>query len=707
MGTNSVLEEAVDAPATPRPRVLISEINATDQFFLPYVSSILKSYWQRHSAAPEAYEWLEPLWIRSDAEGDLDLCLTETPDIVGLSCYTWNWDLQLKVARWARQRNPACLVVAGGPDPDYKDPRFFEKYPEIDIVVVRDGEIPFNSILEAYLRGERDFSHIPGLYLPSPAPGLRLFDDPASAHLYTGAPQVPTEFDHSPYLDHAPMYERLMAEHGHRMTMAILETNRGCPYSCNYCDWGSSTMAKIRKFGQERVEAEIDWLGKMGVKFLFLADANFGILPRDVGLADRLAETREKYGYPLFMYYSSAKNNTDRTVEIAQRTYDAKLTTEHVLAVQHTDVEVLAGTGRSNIAPGKYRELVRGLSQHGIPSQVQLIFGIPGDTVEKWKNCLAELMDWGVHENYQISYYSLLPNAPAAEPGFKAKWQMRTIDRQLVPYSGLREKNGDSYTSNKIVVGWKGFEDADWVEAITYSVFVRALHNRALTRLPAIYLHHVHGVPYREYYDAVIDGFYRNSPAFGGFYARVRTLYERFIREPEMTDAMELDDFPQSTFLVEPSRWLYATTALRRDAFYSELTRFLCSRYPQARSLKSAIDYQKQLAVQPDYQSSKGKSFTLDRDWPAFFATVRDQAEFAALQEPRRFLLPCSAELAPEDRPGRKGVHEFGDGSAEERRNEWLAKCVGWASSAQTTNHAAPHLKPRFAVAPLLRLSRA
>jgi putative methyltransferase len=687
-------------------RILISEPHAPGSVVLPYVSSVLRSWCDHHSAAPEAFEWLEPIWLRDTAEGDLDDYCQAQPDILGLSCYTWNWELQCKVARWAKRRNPHCLVVAGGPDPDYKDPDFFRTHSYIDMIVVKDGEIPFTQILETCLSGGRDFRHIPGLYLPSPSPSLRLLDQPACAHLYTGPAQVPDVFDHSPYLEQTGMYERLMAALGSEWAMATLETNRGCPYSCSFCDWGSSTMSKVRKFDIARVEAEIEWLGRIGVKVVFLADANFGILPRDVDIADRLVETRAKYHHPRALYYSSAKNNPDRTVEIARRTYDAHLTLGHVLAVQHTDSEVLAATDRTNIPTAKYREVVAKLAAFGIPSEVQLILGIPGDTVEKWKNCLAELMDWGVHDNFQASPYALLPNAPAAEPAFMAKWQIETVDRGLVPYGGIREKNSQSYTSSKIVVGWRGFGKEDWVDASTYTAFIKAYHNRALTRLPAIYLRFVHGVPYREYYDAVIDGFCRDSPLTAPLHQRVRALYREFLENPQMTDAMELQDSPGCSFLVDPSKWVFCNTCLRLDEFYRDLSRYLVSRFPNAANLAGAIRYQQQLVVTPDYSSRKGKSFPIDRDWPQFFHNARGLVDNRRLEEPAAFVLPRIAEIPREQRCGRDQMLNFGNGSAAERRSRWLVQTIKKANAAQFSNYPDPCVKRAYDRVSLVEIIR-
>jgi putative methyltransferase len=675
-----------------RPRILISEPHAAGEIVLPYLWAILKSYWEHHGSDPKAFTWMDPIYLRESVERNFGESLTEPPDVLGLSCYTWNWELQCKVARWAKERNPNCLVVAGGPDPDYKDPEFFSKHSYIDIIVVKDGEIPFTKILETLLLGGRDFRSIPGLYLPASGPALGIFGDSAPVHLYTGPTEVPAVFDFSPYIEQSELYERIMAQLGNRWINATWETNRGCPYSCSFCDWGSATMSKVRRFDMGRVEAEVDWLGKIGVSYIFLADANFGILPRDVDIADRLAEVRAKYNFPRGIYYCSAKNNPDRMVEIARRTYDAKLTAQHVLSVQHTDSEVLAATDRSNIPASKYREVVAKLSALGIACDVQLILGIPGDSVEKWKNCLAEIMDWGIHDNFQISPYALLPNAPAAEPKFKQKWEIDTVERGLIPYGGIRINGDQGYTKSRIIVGWRGFTREDWVEVSTYSAFVRAFHNRSLTRFPAMYLRFVHGVPYRDIYGAIIDEFCRNSPSMAPLYRRVRTLFTEFLVNPDMTDEMALDDFEEAPFVVDASKWLYVKSCFQLDGFYRELSRFLTARFPQAPCLKGAIEYQRNMVITPDYSSRKGKSFPVQHDWPAFFETARGLLEYRQLDEPTGFRLPRIAEIPEEERPGRGGILNFGEGSMEERRSRWLIQTVNRQNWALFSNYPQPRI---------------
>jgi hypothetical protein len=258
--------------------------------------------------------------------------------------------------------------------------------------------------------------------------------------------------------------------------------------------------------------------------------------------------------------------------------------------------------------------------------------------------------------------------------------------RGLIPYGGIRRKDDKGYTKSRIVVGWRGFGRENWVELSTYSAFVRAFHNRALTRFPAMYLRFVHGVPYREFYDSVIDEFCRKSPLMASLYQRVRDLYTEFLMNPEKTDEMTLDDFPRAPFLVDSCKWLFVRTCIHLDEFYAELSNFLTARFPQARYLRGAIDYQRNMVVTPDYSSRKGKSFRIERDWPALFETARGLLEYRSLEEPKPFRSPRIAEI-------REDILNFGEGSREDRWNAWFMKTVNQQNLAQYSIYPRPRIR--------------
>ncbi|MGB5695339.1 MAG: hypothetical protein WBM46_06810, partial [Polyangiales bacterium] len=136
-------------------------------------------------------------------------------------------------------------------------------------------------------------------------------------------------------------------------------------------------------------------------------------------------------------------------------------------------------------------------------------------------------MDWGLHDNYQVFDYTLLPNAPAAEKSFRERWEIETIRRWLPKMGTGRRRSGDMDALDKldIIVKTKTYSRDDWVKMKIYAAFVRALHNCGLTRYIAMYLHFGHGVSYREVYDQIIDDYLAPS----GPYRDLREHFYQFL----------------------------------------------------------------------------------------------------------------------------------------------------------------------------------
>ena len=96
-----------------------------------------------------------------------------------------------------------------------------------------------------------------------------------------------------------------------------LETNRGCPFKCSFCDWGSLTYSKIKKFPVPKVYQEIEWLGKNKIEYIFVADANFGVFPeRDSEIVDVMLEVQDKYNYPKVFNANWHKNSRQNVIPI-------------------------------------------------------------------------------------------------------------------------------------------------------------------------------------------------------------------------------------------------------------------------------------------------------------------------------------------------------------------------------------------------------
>ncbi len=68
----------------------------------------------------------------------------------------------------------------------------------------------------------------------------------------------------------------------------------GCPYHCGFCYWGAATNDRVYRFDEQRVRDEITWLASHDVMCLYIADANWGMLSRDVDLSQHIADCARK-----------------------------------------------------------------------------------------------------------------------------------------------------------------------------------------------------------------------------------------------------------------------------------------------------------------------------------------------------------------------------------------------------------------------------
>jgi putative methyltransferase len=651
-------------PQNDRLSVLISEPNSNSELipYLPYVWATLKSYFERHASDAATCEWLPPVFESKSAAELLAPYETTTVDVLGLSCYVWNWDLQLEIARSVKARNPSCVVVAGGPHLDYKDPDFLRKHPFLDVVVENDGEIPFTRILETIRRGESDFSSIPGLHLPEPG---------SRSMISTGKPEVNTRFVHSPYIDQREYLEGLIARRPPNSFRVAWETNRGCPFSCSFCDWGSNTMSKVRRFDMERLEAEIDWFGRVGIPFIFLVDANFGILPRDPEIAELIVKTRETYGSPRGLYYSPAKNNPDRSLAIARTFARSKFVVTHSLAIQHTRPEVLAATERSNISPEKQKAVAKALQADGVPVDVQLILGIPGDTYDLFKDCLTDLMEWGIHDQYMIYPYNLLPNAPAAEKSFRERWQIVTSDLTTPGFSTKCFKGQtDGYVKSTLITASKTFTSDDWVRMNVFAALTVAMHGRGITRLLAMYLRRTQGVSYKAFYDDLMESFFRGVGPQGDI---ARTLEEHFysvLHDGHVWNHLPVERLPSFPEMLYAARWVHVQVGLEMAGFWEALRSHLLARHGFAAPLADLIHYQQNVLITPDYDRNRGKSFSTRFDWPSYFRAALEGDETDVLPEPTDLV---AARVTISDQAGGRWNNVPLDWDALEGEDRWIA----------------------------------
>lgn len=298
------------------------------------------------------------------------------PDILACSVLGWNYHSLGSLASTFHQCNPGGWVILGGNHVANQGKRVFRMFPDVDIIVNGEGEFVFRDLLLAYLHGlsPQELSEIRGISYCS-----------EYGEVVTSAPVEPIlDLDRipSPFLSNA--IEMVDANGEFRYDVALMESNRGCPYRCSFCYWGGAVGQKVRSFSRTRLQEELDFFGFHRVPALVLCDANFGMLRQDAEFIEDLIRTREKYGFPKALETSWAKNKTNLFYEIVDRMKEANLQSSFTLALQTLDDGTLQQMSRKNMKINDWEDLIEWLSDRGFDCYAELIWGAPGETYDSF-----------------------------------------------------------------------------------------------------------------------------------------------------------------------------------------------------------------------------------------------------------------------------------------------------------------------------------
>ncbi|MEZ0373699.1 MAG: radical SAM protein, partial [Candidatus Sericytochromatia bacterium] len=322
----------------------------------------------------ETYEVIYPFAVNSQQL--LEQVATHGPGVVLFSNYMWTREANLEISAAVKRYAPGSIVIHGGPDtPAYEGAcqSYLERYPFVDYTVHSEGEQTLVHLLGTLAAGE-ETEAVQGLGFLQAG---RFIKTPARTRSLD-----PNLFP-SPYYN--GIFEKLQWQGWNAVP---LETNRGCPYACAFCDWGSATMQKMRLFSMERVQAEIEWLAAHKIPKVWIADSNFGIFERDLEITRFICEMKEKYGYPQLMITNYAKNTKQHLVDIIEMLVEHGLVSTGIVSLQTRDQGTLNAVKRSNIKTREYDLLRTAFESRNLPMSTQLMIGLPGSTRASFKDDL-------------------------------------------------------------------------------------------------------------------------------------------------------------------------------------------------------------------------------------------------------------------------------------------------------------------------------
>ncbi|HEY3493638.1 MAG TPA: radical SAM protein [Polyangiaceae bacterium] len=326
------------------------------------------------------------------------------PDVIGASAYVWSFPTFLEVSRRARARRPDVTSIFGGPS---ARPEMFALAPfapyadDVDALVLGEGERTIQDILRLPDRSRDSLSTLPGLSISNGSSFV------ATAH----AEPPPLEGLASPFqMDLVP----------HGFT-GHLETFRGCPLSCSFCQWGDLSNAS-RTFSKEYLVRELEAFGRMEARGVTLVDAALNLNPRAFR---NLVQAEEDVRFL-------------RSVHFHTEVYPSHMTPEHLrfletieadsvgIGLQSYDPEVLKRVER-NFYADRFERTVRDVGSIVPDTVVEIILGLPGDNPDSFRRTLEQARRLPV--GVRVYKCLVLPNAlmSRAPAHFAMEYDPRTL----------------------------------------------------------------------------------------------------------------------------------------------------------------------------------------------------------------------------------------------------------------------------------------
>ncbi len=473
-------------------QVDVSAGEGTQNAYLPYTAGILAASAWTSEIVKNNYCFKEFIFLRENINEVVERM--DNPSFVGFSCYCWSTEYNKLLAKAIKEKFPDCIINFGGHDvPDNFS--FLENYAFVDILSHGEGEETFKTLLEA-------------LALGSPLEEVKNISFRGANGFVRTETALQTTLDYpSPYLE--GWFDEIVEKHPEITFNTILETSRGCPNQCAYCDWGL-LKAKTRLFPFDRIKAEIKWMADNKIAFVWGADANFGMFKRDLEIADELVKAKERTGYPERMRMNYAKNNFENVFAIVKKFKECEFDRiGATLSFQSMSPVVLENIGRKNSSLDFYKNLLTKYNTENMKTYSELILGLPGETYRSFIEGIGKLFEIGQHFVFEVYGCILLPNATMGQKDYIEKHGIKTVRSEIIrPHFVNDAFSVPEY--NTIIVETNTMSREMWVRATTFYYMAKALHGNGLLRAFSIYLFNEKGIAYEDFYDGAIDYFEEN-----------------------------------------------------------------------------------------------------------------------------------------------------------------------------------------------------
>ena len=346
------------------------------------------------------------------------------PQLACFSNFSWNVKLAHEYAKRIKEANPGTITVFGGPNfPDKADQQkvFLQEYDSIDFYLEYEGEKSFVELYRALKKV--NFNKEKFLKEKPLVHNIRYLYEGEIVRCPLGEKFTHLETMPSPYL--TGMLDKFFDD----TLIPMMQSTRGCPFTCTFCWEGGSYFTKTPRYPQDRIEEELEYIAsRVKVKDLQITDANFGMFPKDIDTAKAIKKCQDRHkGYPFTVLAATAKTGKERTVEIVKILGD---TLPATAAVQSTDKEVLKEIKRVNVSQDVLVNFSKAIENVGGQSEAEIILCLEGDTKEKHMKTVSDMLDADM-KFIRLYQFMMLPGTQSTTTESRKKWEYMTRYRVL------------------------------------------------------------------------------------------------------------------------------------------------------------------------------------------------------------------------------------------------------------------------------------
>ena len=392
------------------------------------------------------------------------------PDVLGLSNYVWSYRIGLEMFDLVRSQNPHVITVWGGPNfpQDLESQQSFMKNSSnVDFYVPIEGEIGFSNIIEEVLNIS-ELNYKKEILFKKPIDGCISRNPDGS--LQFSIPQLRTkELDEIP----SPYLTGLMDKFFDGKLTPMIQTNRGCPFTCTFCVDGADTVNRVNQFGLGRVSSELNYIGEhvtSNIHSLHISDLNFGMYPRDLEICDDIVDIQKKYDYPHRVLSTTGKNKKERIIQAIEKLNGTMSLT---MSVQSMDEQILRNIRRSNISVDQMLALEPTIKKVGLVTESEVILALPGETYQTQISTLKKLLSAKL-DYIQVYTCMLINGSELNTPEQRKKWNFKTKFR-ILPRDFTTLRNGKNVIeTEEVIVGSDtlSFEEYLELRLLSFSIFV-------------------------------------------------------------------------------------------------------------------------------------------------------------------------------------------------------------------------------------------